>query len=131
MRTDPTLLISPRLTTRHRPWRRVAPGRVQEESPRYEDEGTVRLARGAVAVGGAAWWTATLAVPWGGEVAGRAQLSVRRRGPGEEMDCASELAVPVAEMEALLVLLGGVVAQARRDAVLGPATTPSDGPVRE
>lgn len=102
--------------------------RVREPSPPYEDEGSVRESRGAVSVWSDAWWSAALSLPidagdHSAGVPGVAQLRLERHGaptgtsrpPGRV-----ELAVPIAELDAVAALLSGVIAQARRDGVLPP-----------
>lgn len=85
----------------------------------YEDEMSERRSSGAVSVGRGAWWTVALSVPVErGEPRAYVRL-VRHVGggvPGEEES--ADFAVPASEVDALLVLLGGVVRQARRHGVL-------------
>lgn len=85
--------------------------------PVYQDEMSERRARGAVTLSSGGWWTATLSVP---VEAGAPLTYVRmeRCVAGEEES--ADFAVPAAEVDAVLVLLEGVVAQARRDGVLPP-----------
>jgi hypothetical protein len=93
-------------------------GRVHEPSRRYEDEGSVRESRGAVSLEGGSWWSAVLAVPAGAAAPAHVRL-VRHAGPGDaSARVDAELLVPAAELEDVVTLLAGVVAQARRDAVL-------------
>lgn len=111
----------------------MATGRVREVPPRYEDEGSERQARGAVAVGPDAWWTAALTVPVRGGVPDARCVLVRleRHGPwaaGQSRVPSVDLVVPGDEVEALVPLIAGVVAQARRDAVLPPVSVPAPPP---
>ena len=94
---------------------------VREASPRYgayEPESSERRALGSIPISADAHWTATLTVPMTGDVAfvdleRRGELPPNYRG-GEEH---AHLALPVRELDALVALLTGVVAQARRDGV--------------
>ena len=93
----------------------------------YEPDGSECRTTGTVGVAPGAWWAATLTVPLaaGGTGEPVAFLHVERAGPtpagyrgGVE---AADLSAPAGELDALLALLAGVVAQARRDGVLpGP-----------
>ena len=90
----------------------------------YEAEGSERRALGSVSVTGDSHWNATLTVPMTG---GAAFVHVERRGAlppgyrGGEESCL--LTLPVGELDALLVLLRGVVDQARSDGVVsGPSS---------
>lgn len=95
---------------------------VREASARYgtyEPESSERRALGSVSISADAHWTATLTVPMAGGVA---FVDLERRGAlprgyrgGEER---AQLALPVGEVDALVALLSGVVAHARRDGVL-------------
>jgi hypothetical protein len=95
---------------------------VRETSPRYgtyEPESSERRALGTLAVTADARWNATLTVPMTGQVA---FLDLERRGGlppnyrgGEE---SANLALPVAELGALVGLIAGVIEQARRDGVV-------------
>ena len=98
---------------------------VRENAPlssRYESEGSERRTLGSIPVNTVARWTATLTVPIGG--ADVAFLQVARRGPlppgyrGAEESVL--LSFPSGEVDALIALLTGVVAHARRDGVLPP-----------
>lgn len=99
--------------------------RVWERSQEYEDEGSERRSLGAVSVGAAAWWSATLTVPQTESGADGDVVFVRFRRHGEtpagyhgttEVD----FTVPRSEVDAFVTLLSGLVEQARRDAVLPP-----------
>jgi hypothetical protein len=87
---------------------------------RYEAEGSERRALGSFQVASDAWWAVTLTVP----IPDRnvAFVSVERHGPppvgyrGSEET--ADLSVPVGEIDALVALLVGAVAHARRDGVL-------------
>jgi hypothetical protein len=86
----------------------------------YESEGSERVARGSVMLPSGACWLSKLEVPMnGGELA---LLTVCRQGPGQSLspDEAS-LVIPASEVDALLALLNGLFAQARRDRVIDPA----------
>lgn len=115
---------------RRRTWRLAPPRAVREPEPgEYENEGSEQRSTGAVAVGGGAWWSATLAVPIPAD--GAAFLRVERhgttpagyRGAGES----AELSLPAGEAGAVVTLLAGLVAQARRDGVL-PLDGEDDAP---
>ena len=85
----------------------------------YEAGHSERQVTGWVAVGPEGRWGATLAVPMTGDQS--ALLTIERTGPtpaGAPEVCEVELVVPPGELDALLTLLRGVVAQARRDGVL-------------
>jgi hypothetical protein len=88
--------------------------------PAYESEGSERRSLGSIPVTPVARWTATLTVP----IPPRdvAFLEVEREGELPEGYRGAEeralLSVPVAEAGALIELLTGIVAQARRDGVL-------------
>jgi hypothetical protein len=106
---------------------------VREGGDGYEAEGSERRSVGSIATGPGAWWSATLSAPVadGGVVF----VQLERHGPrpagyrGSEE--AADFSVPAGEVDALLALLAGVVAQARRDGVLdalaGPGRTPCVG----
>jgi len=100
----------------------LRPTPVREPNPRfgtYEPESSERRALGSIPVSADAHWNATLTVPMTGDVAfvdleRRGELPRGYRG-GEER---AHLALPVRELDALVALLAGVVAQARRDGVV-------------
>jgi hypothetical protein len=104
---------------------------VRERPNRYEDEGSIREARGSASVGRSAWWSVALVVQARpdelGDVGGEEHALVRleRHGvmpAGAAVDAQSVLVVPSSELDTLVALLAGVIAQARRDGVLdGPA----------
>lgn len=110
-----------------RPWRTgAAPFTVEELSPRYEDEGSEARSRGSVSVAPGAWWSATLSVPGSASepARGAVLLRVERHGTAPDqqpVDAAVELVLPSTEIDAVVTLLAGVVAQARRDEVLPAA----------
>lgn len=84
----------------------------------YEPESSDRRAGGTVSLGSGGWWSAELIV------ATRRReeilLTLQRRGtPGrEDLDQSVDLCLRPTDLEALPVLLSGVIAQARRDGVL-------------
>jgi hypothetical protein len=86
----------------------------------YESEGSERRTLGSLPVGLDARWTATLTVPIPLrdiaflQVERRGELPARYRGAEES----ALLSLPIGEADALIALLTGVVAQARRDGVL-------------
>lgn len=91
-------------------------------SSHYESEGSERRTLGSIPVNAVARWTATLTVPIDG--ADVAFLQVARRGPlppgyrGAEESVL--LSLPTGEVDAVIALVAGVVAHARRDGVLPP-----------
>ena len=103
----------------------IRPTPVREPNPRfgaYEPESSERRALGSIPVSPDAHWNATLTVPMTGGVAfvdleRRGELPAGYRG-GEER---AQLALPEGEVDALVALLSGVVAHARRDGVLPPS----------
>ena len=84
---------------------------------RYEPEGSERRTLGSISVAPDAHWAATLTVPIPGERV--AFIHVERHGPLPADYSGSEevaaFSVPVTEIEALLAVLSGVAAHARRD----------------
>jgi len=102
--------------------------RVREWPPRYEDEGSERIARGSVSVGAEAWWSVALSIPdgSGGSLADTVFLRLQRHGahpPDYRGDVVGELTLPRTEVDAIAALLAGVVEQARRNGVLGARTS--------
>lgn len=96
---------------------RVPPGAARGS---YENEGSERVSRGSIALPSGTCWLSKLQVPMNGDES--ALLTVRRQAPGPSLapDEAS-LVVPPGEADALLALLEGLFAQARRDGVMpGP-----------
>jgi hypothetical protein len=96
---------------------------VREWPLRYEQEGSERIARGAVTLPADAWWSVALTVPDGHQHADDDAVFVRmeRHGPlpvGYVGSAEIQLSLPRSEIDAIVVLLGGVVEQAHRDAVL-------------
>lgn len=83
----------------------------------YETGGSERVSRGSVTLPSGVYWLSKLAVPIDGD--GSALLTIRRYTPGPSLapDEAS-LVVPPSEADALVVLLEGLFAQARRDGVM-------------
>jgi hypothetical protein len=85
----------------------------------YEAEHSERQATGSVAVGEESRWVAALAVPMTGDQS--ALVTIVREGPtlGSAPSVPEvTLVVPPGEFDALLTLLQGIVAHARRDGVL-------------
>lgn len=102
--------------------------RVWERSQDYEDEGSERRSLGAVSVGANAWWSASLTVPAGesGADGDIVFLRFERHGAqpaGYRGGTQADLSVPRSEVDAFVTLLGGLVDQARHDAVLAPRPT--------
>ena len=98
------------------------PARHVREAPRpYEDEGSVREARGAVGVAPGVWWSVALRAPVAVDegAAAAVHLRLERHGPMASVshDGSIDLTVPAAELDAIVTLLAGIVAQARRDGV--------------
>jgi hypothetical protein len=88
-------------------------------SGKYEPEHSERQVSGSVAVPGDGRWRAVLAVPLGGDQS--ALLAIERVGPlpsGAPAVEAVTLVVPPGEADAVVALMTGVVAQARREGVL-------------
>jgi hypothetical protein len=87
---------------------------------RYESEGSERRSLGSVPVATDARWTATLTVPMPSravaffQVERRGELPAGYRGAEES----AFLSLPIGEVDALIALVTGVIAQARRDGVL-------------
>ena len=96
-----------------KPDRRPAP------SGHYEPEHSERQVSGSVGVAGGGRWRAALAVPLDGDQS--ALLSIERVGPlparSPVVDSVA-LVVPLGEMDAVVALVTGVVAQARRQRIL-------------
>jgi hypothetical protein len=89
-------------------------------SRRYDDEGSEKTARGSAIVTVDCRWTATLTLPL--PAADAVFVRLERQGPFPQgYRGAEESAVfsaPVAELDAVMDALAGVIAQARRDGVL-------------
>lgn len=106
--------------------RTAAPVAVYEElgeylpPPVYEDEGSERASTGAINLTFDTAWRATLSVPL--PHADAAFLHIERIGPLPEGYRGAEesagLSVPVAELDVVMAVLAGVIAQARKDGVL-------------
>ena len=99
---------------------------IREESPPYESEGSEHRTLGSVPVSDDARWTATLTVP----IPERnvAFVDLERRGAlpsgyrgGEE---SAHFSLPLGELDSVVTLLAGVIAQARTDGVLPRRVTP-------
>ena len=85
----------------------------------YEAGNSERQVTGSVAVGQETRWVATLAVPMTGDQS--ALVVIEREGPtpaGSPDVSQVSLVVPPGELDAVLTLLRGIVAQARRDGIL-------------
>ena len=85
----------------------------------YEPGHSERQATGWVGVGPESRWGATLSVPMSGDQS--ALLTIAREGPvsaGAPDVPEVSLVVPPGEADALLTLLRGIVAQARREGIL-------------
>lgn len=100
--------------------------RVREWPLHYENEGSVQLSSGSVSLGAGAWWSISLSVPGDAGTADDA-LFVRlerhgARPAGYRGSVEADLTLPRSEIDAIVMLLAGVVDQARRDGVL-PART--------
>ena len=93
---------------------------VDQPAGAYEAEGSERPTLGSVSVATDGWWSATLTVPM--LDGGTALLSIERQGPPPQDYRGSseraEFSVPSWELDAVVALLAGVVAQARREGVL-------------
>jgi hypothetical protein len=91
----------------------------------YDDEGSEQSAHGAVSVAPGRGWTGRLTVPIT-DAADIAFLLIQRHGDlpagysGEE---SADISIPAAEIDDVLALLVGLVAQARRHGVLASAAT--------
>jgi hypothetical protein len=89
-------------------------------TPEYESEGSERRSLGSVDVASDARWTGTLAVPIVNADVAFFQFERRGATPpnyrGSEESAAFSL--PIAEADAVVALLSGLVAQARTDGVL-------------
>jgi hypothetical protein len=88
--------------------------------PRYESEGSERRALGSIPVAPDARWTATLTVPIPPRSIAFLQLERRGDLPAGYLGAEESalLSLPIGETKAVIALLVGVVAQARRDGVL-------------
>ncbi|MGH7510691.1 MAG: hypothetical protein ACREMZ_14630 [Gemmatimonadales bacterium] len=86
--------------------------------PRYEPEVSDRRATGAVSMGANGWWSADLAVAIRRD--DEILLTIRRYGAPGMADCDEgvDLCLRPGDLDALPVLLSGVIAQARRDGVI-------------
>ena len=84
----------------------------------YEQEGSDCRATGSVSLRGGGWWSADLIVSIRRE--DEILLTIHRHGaPGQDDDGTGvDLCLRRADLEALPVLLNGVIEQARRDGVL-------------
>ena len=88
---------------------------------RYEDEGSERTATGAIYLTADSAWRAALSVPLPN--ADAVFLRIERTGQLPEgyrgAEESASLSVPAAELDSVMAVLAGVIAQARRDGVLG------------
>ena len=103
-----------------RPPRAAAAQLVALGGPEYQPGHSARQTTGSVAVGRKSWWLATLSVPMTGDQA--ILLTVERDGPSPAATPAMDQAtivIPPGEVDAVLTLLQGIVAQGRQDGVLG------------
>jgi len=99
----------------------AAPARaaVRADVAAYENESSERRSSGSVSVAPGEWWSATLTAPI--TDAGTLFVELERRGATPASyrgEGSAELSVPEAEIDAVIALLAGVVAQARQDGVL-------------
>ena len=89
-------------------------------SRRYEDEGSERTSTGAINLTPDTAWRATLSVPL--PDADGVFLRIERTGRLPDGYRGAEesagLSVPVKELDAVMAVLAGVIAQARRDGVV-------------
>lgn len=86
----------------------------------YEPGHSERQSTGSVAAGADGRWFATLAVPMSGDQS--VLLTLEREGPtpaGAPVVPEVSVVIPPGEVDAFVTLLRGIVAQARRDGVLG------------
>jgi hypothetical protein len=91
-----------------------------DTSDGYEPEHSERQVTGSVELGPATRWYATLAVSMTGEQS--SLVTIERTGPtppGAPDVSDVALVIPPGEADAVVVLLRGLVAHARRDGVLG------------
>jgi hypothetical protein len=99
------------------------PSRQYRTTPEYESEGSERRSLGSVDVASDARWTGMLTVPIVNADVAFFQLERRGETPpnyrGAEETAAFSL--PIAEADAVVALLSGLVAQARTDGVLPQA----------
>jgi hypothetical protein len=121
MTLSPVMLASSsQLRNAVRPGRlRKPPLRVWEQPFRYEDEGAERRSLGSVSVGSDAWWSVALSVPDNAGEAAEDTVTVRLERHGAHPtsyrgSLEAQLTLPGSELAAVVVLLAGVVEQARR-----------------
>lgn len=99
---------------------------IREERPPYESEGSEHRTLGSVSVADDARWTATLTVPIPErnvafvDLERRGALPAGYRGSEES----AHFSLPLRELDSVVTLLAGVIAQARTDGVLPPRMTP-------
>jgi hypothetical protein len=86
----------------------------------YESEGSEHRSLGSISIEAGARWTATLTVPIPPRSIAFLQLERRGDLPAGYLGAEESalLSLPIGETEAVIALLTGVVAQARRDGVL-------------
>lgn len=85
---------------------------------RYESEGSDRRASGAVTLHDGGWWSIELIVAIHQENQILLTLHHHRTAGEEEVGNSVDLCLRPSDLEALPVLLNGVIAQARRDGVI-------------
>jgi hypothetical protein len=87
--------------------------------PSYENEGSERVSRGSVTLPSGGRWSASLEVRMGDDQG--ALLTMNRAGAGAgPAPSDASLMIPPDEADVLLLLLKGLIEQARADGVLAP-----------
>ena len=87
----------------------------------YEAEGSEHCVLGSVTTDPGSWWSIVLAVPGDTPTANTLFVRLERHGPtpaGYRGEGDAELSLPVSEVDSVVVLLAGVIDQARREGVL-------------
>lgn len=87
----------------------------------YEAEGSEHCVLGSVTTDPGSWWSVVLAVPGDTQTADTLFVRLERHGPtpaGYRGGIDTELSLPVSEVDSVVVLLAGVIDQARREGVL-------------
>ena len=92
----------------------------------YEPEGSNCRAQGIVSLAGGGWWSADLIVAVSREH--EILLTLRRHGASgrEDGGASADLCLRPADLDALPVLLQGVIAQARREGVISGRVRTAD-----